>query len=60
LRKSRIVGRTQLYALNNLNKRVSLFLKDFKECLRIAAQEKRERNLADSHIGAATAAARSV
>jgi len=38
--KSRIVGKTQLYKLNKENKRVGLFLKDFKECLRLIAEEK--------------------
>jgi predicted DNA-binding protein YlxM (UPF0122 family) len=37
--KSRIVGKTQLYLLNKENQKVRLFLKDFKECLRIVAEE---------------------
>ena len=39
VKKSRIVGKTQLYKLNKENKRVKLFLKDFKECLRIVVEE---------------------
>src|SRR3990172_7536251 len=37
--KSRLVGKTQMYKLNKENKRVKLFLKDFKECLRLVAEE---------------------
>lgn len=37
--KSRIIGKTQLYVLNEENKRVKLFLKDFRECLRLVAEE---------------------
>ena len=36
---SRIIGRTQLYILNKGNLRVKLFLKDFKECLKILIKE---------------------
>lgn len=39
VKKSRIVGKTQLYLLNKKNSRVKLFLKDFKECLRIVSEE---------------------
>lgn len=39
LDRSRLVGKTQLYKLNKENKRVKLFLKDFKECLRLVAEE---------------------
>lgn len=42
--KTRIVGKTQLYTLNKANLRVKLFLKDFKECLRIVAEEHSEEN----------------
>ena len=37
--KSRIIGKTQLYKLNKENKRVKLFLRDFKECLKIMVDE---------------------
>ncbi|MFH1649079.1 MAG: helix-turn-helix domain-containing protein [Candidatus Woesearchaeota archaeon] len=37
--RTRVVGRTQLFALNKTNSRVILFTKDFKECLRIVALE---------------------
>ena len=36
---SRVVGRTQLYVLNKSNLRVKLFVKDFKECLKILIKE---------------------
>jgi predicted DNA-binding protein YlxM (UPF0122 family) len=39
VKKSRIIGKTQLYLLNKETPRVKLFLKDFKECLRIIAEE---------------------
>jgi len=45
LNKSRIVGKTQLYILNKENKRVQLFLKDFKECLKLIAEEYSEDEL---------------
>ncbi len=37
--KSRIIGKTQLYILNKQSARVKLFLKDFKECLKIVVVE---------------------
>ncbi len=39
VKKSRIVGKTQLYILNKENKRVKLFLKTFRGCLRIVLEE---------------------
>jgi len=53
LKKSRIIGKTQLYKLNKENIRVKLFLKDFKECLRIVVEENREdgRGFSHSRIG---------
>lgn len=39
VKRSRMVGRTQLYLLNKENKRVKLFLRDFKECLRFVVEE---------------------
>jgi len=52
LKKSRIVGKTQLYKLNKENARVKLFLKDFKECLRIVVEEKGEdRGFSSSRMG---------
>lgn len=40
IRKSRIVGKTQLYLLDKNNKIVKLLIKDFKECLRIMYEDK--------------------
>lgn len=37
VKKSRIIGKTQLYMLNKENSRVKLFLRDFKECLKLIA-----------------------
>ena len=39
VKKSRIVGKTQLYLLNKDNRRVKLFLKNFMDCLKIVAEE---------------------
>ncbi len=39
IRKTRVVSGTQLYALNKENKRIHLFLHDFKECLRLVSEE---------------------
>jgi len=49
LKKSRIIGKTQLYKLNKENLRVKLFLKDFKECLRIVVEENGEDDKGFSH-----------
>ncbi|MDI6737129.1 MAG: helix-turn-helix domain-containing protein [Nanoarchaeota archaeon] len=45
VKKSRIVGKTQLYLLNRENPRIRLFLKTFNECLRIIAEENSEKEL---------------
>lgn len=45
VKKSRIVGKTQLYLLNKENARTKLFLKNFNECLRIIADENTEEIL---------------
>jgi len=44
IKKSRIIGKTQLYALSKENKRVKLFLRDFKECLKIIIEEHAENS----------------
>ena len=44
IKKSRIVGKTQLYILNKANKRVKLFLRNFKDCLKLIAEEYGEKN----------------
>jgi len=49
VKKSRIIGKTQLYILNKSDNKVSLFLKDFKECLRIIAEESTEKNISSNH-----------
>lgn len=43
VKKSRIVGKTQLYLLNKENKRVQLFLKTFRECLKLVVEEYEEK-----------------
>jgi len=45
VKKSRVVGKTQLYLLNKEDSRIKLFLKDFKECLRIVTEEYSEESL---------------
>ncbi|MBW2994900.1 MarR family transcriptional regulator [Candidatus Woesearchaeota archaeon] len=47
VKKSRIIGKTQLYILNMENKRVKLFLRDFKECLKLVIEEHRKNALSD-------------
>ncbi|MFO8016432.1 MAG: helix-turn-helix domain-containing protein [Candidatus Woesearchaeota archaeon] len=39
VRKTRIVGKTQLYMLNKKNRVVRLFMRDFKECLKMMLNE---------------------
>jgi sugar-specific transcriptional regulator TrmB len=39
VKKSRIIGKTQLYKLNKNNLRVKLLLRDFRECLKLVAEE---------------------
>lgn len=41
VKRSRVIGKTQLYLLNKENLRVKLFSRDFKECLRLVAEEYR-------------------
>ena len=48
VKKSRIVGKTQLYILNKDNSRVKLFLNDFKECLRLVVEENSEESLCEN------------
>ena len=40
IKKSRVIGKTQLYLINKADLRVKLFIKDFKECLRFAYEKK--------------------
>ena len=44
VKKTRVVGKTQLYQINNANKRVKLFIRDFKECLKIAIEENERKS----------------
>jgi len=39
VRKTRIIGKTQLYLLNKKNSMVLMLLKNFRECLRLIADE---------------------
>ena len=39
IKESRIIGKTQLYIINKENIRVKLFLKAFKECLKMISEE---------------------
>ena len=41
VKKSRVIGKTQLYKLDKTNKRIRLIIKDFKECLKLAYEEKK-------------------
>lgn len=40
VKKSRIVGKTQLYVINRANGRVQLLQKAFKDCLKLLLMEK--------------------
>ncbi|MFH1211741.1 MAG: hypothetical protein V1659_02310 [Candidatus Woesearchaeota archaeon] len=46
VRKTRVVGKTQLYALEKNNSRVKLFLYDFKKCLHLVLEEHRQKKTA--------------
>jgi len=39
LRKSRVIGKTQLYILNQESKKVQLLLRHFKQCLQLVVEE---------------------
>lgn len=43
VKKSRIIGKTQLYILNKQNNIVRLLLKNFKNCLRVVLNEHSEK-----------------
>lgn len=43
VKKSRIIGKTQLYFLNKKDKRIKLFLNDFKQCLKLIIGEYEEK-----------------
>ncbi len=45
VKKSRIIGKTQLYLLNKNSVRIRLFLKSFNECLRIIGEENSEKEM---------------
>jgi len=42
IKKSRIIGKTQLYVLNKKNKRIQLLLRHFKQCLQLVVEEDAE------------------
>ncbi|MBD3314115.1 hypothetical protein GF345_06750 [Candidatus Woesearchaeota archaeon] len=52
VKKSRVVGKTQLYVLNKKNDVVKLFMKDFKECLKLMLDE---REYSGAPVGAVSA-----
>lgn len=53
IQKSRVVGRTQLFLLNKKNKRIKLFLRNFRDCLKIIAEEHQEKKTKTTfHSGA--------
>jgi len=41
VKKSRVIGKTQLYMLDKSNKRVKLLIRNFIECLKLAYEEKK-------------------
>jgi predicted DNA-binding protein YlxM (UPF0122 family) len=42
--KSRVVGKTQLYILNMSDARVKMFMRTFKDCLKLVVEEYSERS----------------
>lgn len=44
VRKSRVVGKTQFYLLDRHDKRVRMFLRNFRDCLRIVAEDESEND----------------
>ena len=44
IKKTRVIGKTQLYSLNKDSMRVKLLIKTFNECLKIALYEKAGNN----------------
>ena len=57
VKKTRTVGKTQLYALDEGNRRVLLFLHDFRKCLKIVAEEGAEDFLPETKIRGRSASA---
>ena len=53
VKKSRVVGRTQLYLLDKSQKTVQFYIKNFRECIKFVADVKNPY-LAKSNIGACT------
>jgi len=41
VKKSRVIGKTQLYILNKSNSMVKLFIKDFNECLKLITENEK-------------------
>jgi len=61
--KSRIVSGTQLYKLNEVNRRVKQLLKNFKECLKLILEEqseKRNNNISNSSCSVGMACAKGI
>ena len=59
VKKSRIIGKTQLYILNKENIKVKLFMRNFKECLNLVIEEYAEQKRPDigghAHVGIVSA-----
>jgi hypothetical protein len=50
IKKSRLIGKTQLYMLNKTNKRVKLLLYDFKQCLKFVIEENENNDSSLVHL----------
>jgi predicted transcriptional regulator len=50
IRRSRIVGRTQLYKLNKANPLVKIFLRNFDECIQMVVDEHQEEGINNVRI----------
>lgn len=62
VKKSRIVAGTQLYLVNEKDKKVKLLLNNFKECIKLVLEEYEEKHGAYSavHSGAGVASAKHI
>ena len=58
--KGRVVGKTQLYNLNTTHPHVKIFLRNFRECLRMVAEEYSEKEKVHKSSGSMRASAGAV
>jgi len=59
-KKTRLVGKPQLYTINKNNKRVRIFMRNFRECLKRVIEEYAEKDTPSSSPKVGVASARNV